>query len=443
MSDGTNINTVMLKDINTSGDGYPAGPVVSNDNLLFAATDGVSGYELWKSDGTELGTTRVADINPTGSSAPQALTVVGDRVFFKADDGVSGLELWVAEPINTPAVSGVAVPIVASDGNTITVTFDDITVGGYTRAVRIDCDTVGPLPSEFRLCTTTPVCYDITTTAVFSSSGSEGVRVCIDISGFPDCAPKKNDIELGHDQNLDGEMQQITDPSYPSGDILCGTTSHLSPFVMMANCAIDMVCPDPIFLETGPGAVDCGLLYDPPPATAEAVCGLAWLSDPPESFFPVGVTTVVYEAEDDHGNTESCSSDVDVADTTAPEVESGDEILACLDPPNHKLRCFERTAFTPTVWDNCPGVDWQFAGCTSDQPDDGHGDGHTNGDCVVDPAGEEVCARSERSGSERDGRSYLLDGQATDAAGNTSGATPFGRLFVPHDQRSRGADECR
>ena len=32
--------------------------------LLFRASDGVSGAELWKTDGTEAGTVLVKDINP-------------------------------------------------------------------------------------------------------------------------------------------------------------------------------------------------------------------------------------------------------------------------------------------------------------------------------------------------------------------------------------------
>ena len=48
-----------------------------------------------KSDGTEIGTVMVDDINQSGSSDPLALTNVNGTLFFRADDGDSGIELGV------------------------------------------------------------------------------------------------------------------------------------------------------------------------------------------------------------------------------------------------------------------------------------------------------------------------------------------------------------
>src|SRR4029079_2988884 len=63
--------------------------------LFFAADDGLSGTELWKSDGTVLGTMRVKDINPgTGNSYPGYLTNLNGVAIFGADDGTHGYELW-------------------------------------------------------------------------------------------------------------------------------------------------------------------------------------------------------------------------------------------------------------------------------------------------------------------------------------------------------------
>ncbi len=63
--------------------------------LLFAATAGTDGLELWRTHGTYSSTVRVHDIAPgPGSSSPAEFTCVGDTIFFVADDRVHGRELW-------------------------------------------------------------------------------------------------------------------------------------------------------------------------------------------------------------------------------------------------------------------------------------------------------------------------------------------------------------
>ncbi len=84
----------------TSGPNFAA----LGDVVLFVADDGISGRELWRSDG--LTVQQVADINPGSgsglsfSSDPVSVAsfpnmlAVGDTLFFAADDGASGRELW-------------------------------------------------------------------------------------------------------------------------------------------------------------------------------------------------------------------------------------------------------------------------------------------------------------------------------------------------------------
>ncbi|MBN9682443.1 MULTISPECIES: hypothetical protein [unclassified Corallococcus] len=68
----------------------PGGP------FLFAASDGASGLELWRTDGTPEGTVRAADIAPGPLSSAPAWPLVpsGDRVFFPAWTPTHGRELW-------------------------------------------------------------------------------------------------------------------------------------------------------------------------------------------------------------------------------------------------------------------------------------------------------------------------------------------------------------
>ena len=114
-SDGTTAGTVMVTDINTGLDNsYPRELTAidtdgddEDDTIYFSANDGVHGNELWKSDGTELGTVMVKDIN-TGvqSSLPGDLRIIGNKLYFSANDGSSGSELWESDgsPLGTMRV---------------------------------------------------------------------------------------------------------------------------------------------------------------------------------------------------------------------------------------------------------------------------------------------------------------------------------------------------
>ena len=74
---------------------------VLGDKLIIAAADATTGTELWVSDGTTAGTTQIVDLNPgTGSGVsgggltPLTTYVVGSTYFFCGSEGVNGYELW-------------------------------------------------------------------------------------------------------------------------------------------------------------------------------------------------------------------------------------------------------------------------------------------------------------------------------------------------------------
>src|SRR5262245_40287404 len=101
-SDGTEAGTVLVKDI-APGPAWSS-PVFlydANGTLFLQANDGATGTELWKSDGTEAGTVRVKDIWPgSGSSHPSSgggFLFLNGTLFFAADDGRTGFELWKSD----------------------------------------------------------------------------------------------------------------------------------------------------------------------------------------------------------------------------------------------------------------------------------------------------------------------------------------------------------
>jgi ELWxxDGT repeat protein len=63
--------------------------------LYFSASDGISGFELWRTQGTPDTTRRAADIFPGyQSSNPCAFTADGEWLFFSAAGGFAPPELW-------------------------------------------------------------------------------------------------------------------------------------------------------------------------------------------------------------------------------------------------------------------------------------------------------------------------------------------------------------
>src|SRR5207249_3127339 len=78
----------------------PKFTALSTTKVVFSATDGSHGYELWVTDGTAAGTSMVLDINTSGNSSPRYMTSLGNgKAVFSATDGSAnhGYELWVTD----------------------------------------------------------------------------------------------------------------------------------------------------------------------------------------------------------------------------------------------------------------------------------------------------------------------------------------------------------
>src|SRR6185369_2018659 len=92
----------VVKEINASGNAIDPSLVnpfaALGNTIIFAASDGATGTELWKSDGTSGGTVMLRDINPgSGNSTPASLTALNGKVIFRASDTTYGTELWATD----------------------------------------------------------------------------------------------------------------------------------------------------------------------------------------------------------------------------------------------------------------------------------------------------------------------------------------------------------
>lgn len=99
-SDGSDSGTLLVADLLPGPEGSEPRYLTNvNGTLFFTANDGKYGRGLWKSDGTERGTVLLKSVWPApqygkSGSPPSHLTSLGDTLFFVADDGESGKELW-------------------------------------------------------------------------------------------------------------------------------------------------------------------------------------------------------------------------------------------------------------------------------------------------------------------------------------------------------------
>ena len=104
-------------------------------------------------------------------------------------------------------------------------------------------------------------------------------------------------------------------------------------------------------------------------------------------------------------------------------------------PPNHKTYPYAAADLVEEVIDDCSELqaeDVHFTRATSDELDDGQGDGNTRNDVSFTEGCGVAFVRAERAGT-KNGRVYELFLQVEDDAGNPSDEARF-RVRVAHDQ---------
>lgn len=155
----------------------------------------------------------------------------------------------------------------------------------------------------------------------------------------------------------------------------------------------------------------------------------------PIGVFPSGQTTVTLTVTftDPDTGAETSASDtalVTVSDGVAPSLTLAPDPDR-LWPPNHKLHDVHVDILAFDACDPEPTV--QLVDLYSSEPDDGIGDGNTDGDIQNAELGtddRDFLLRAERSGP-GDGRTYTAVYRVTDGAGNTTEGDAL--VVVPHD----------
>jgi hypothetical protein len=136
---------------------------------------------------------------------------------------------------------------------------------------------------------------------------------------------------------------------------------------------------------------------------------------------PLGTGThdISLSVDDGNGGTSVDTVRVTVVDHTAPEIASLTVSLPVLNSPNHQMRNMSVVATTAPSCDATRTC--QIVGVTSNEPDNGLGDGDSSPDWIITgPLTLEL--RAERAGS-GSGRIYTITVRCIDASGNGSTRT--------------------
>jgi uncharacterized repeat protein (TIGR01451 family) len=309
-----------------------------------------------------------------------------------------------------------------------TVTVNDVTpptVNASNVIVSADANCQAAVPDFGTLAIVSDNC------ACASSDTSEICDTRQDIKVTQDVAP-------GTLLGLGPHSIQLTANDGSSNNNGAGNTTTVTITLTVADTTAPVFTfvPPSVTAYTGPGATTCdAVVSDATLGTATATdnCGPVTITRTPTgNTFGVGTTTVTWKATDGAGNFSTATQTVTVIDNTAPTITLNGQTPSMW-PPNHKYQTFSVTNFVTSVFDNCGGVTVNSVvidHVTSDETENGNGDGNTTNDIIIASNCKSVQLRSERDGG-GNGRVYTITFRLTDTHGNVT--TADARVVVAHN----------
>jgi len=226
--------------------------------------------------------------------------------------------------------------------------------------------------------------------------------------------------------------------AYPGGEI----RGQLIPLI---NRAPQIICPPAEVVECGEAITYYATVSDIDGDAMQVVWSLNGetlqtdnieAGEPPTStlleftaMLPLGENSLMLTATDSAGNVYSCSTVITVEDTIPPVIDSLVVNPSVLWPPNHQM---VRVGVLASVSDACGPTTWKIVSISSSEAVDVIGSGNTEPDWEI-LSDSSANLRAERSGTNKEGRTYTITVQAEDAGGNLSEPATVG-VFVPHSQ---------
>jgi hypothetical protein len=151
-----------------------------------------------------------------------------------------------------------------------------------------------------------------------------------------------------------------------------------------------------------------------------------------------GTYTRTYTVSDGYNST-TVTRTVNVVDTIAPTINLNGQSITFW-PANHSYKTVNVTDLVASVTDSCDTAiavsNVVISQVTSDEVENGNGDGNTLNDIVIASNCKSVQLRAERDGG-GNGRVYTITFKVKDASGNTT--TKTAKVTVPKSQGNGGA----
>jgi len=364
---------------------------------------------------------------PTSSSPPPTITLIGaDQITIECgtpftDPGATATACGASVAVTTTGTVDIHTPGVYSITYTATANSQTTTA---TRTVTVQPDNTPPTITVTGANPMTVECH-----TSFTDPGAVAHDACA--GDF--AATASGSVNA----NVVGSYTITYNATDPSGHAATPVTRTVN---VVDTTAPVVTAPADVTVYTGAGSTSCSV------TVSNATLGTASASDscqgsiattrsgvPAGNSFPAGQTTITYSATDASNNTGTATQKVTVIDNTAPVITLNGQSPSMW-PPNHKYKTFQVTDFVTSASDNCDanlGVgSVVIEQVTSDETENGNGDGNTSNDIVIAANCKSVQLRAERDGG-GDGRVYTIKFKVTDASGNVTRATAT--VVVPHN----------
>jgi uncharacterized repeat protein (TIGR01451 family) len=217
---------------------------------------------------------------------------------------------------------------------------------------------------------------------------------------------------------------------------------HNSASAVQTITVIDPTPPTIVLTGANPQYVECHTSYPELGATANDNCGdFAATPSGTVNVNVPGTYTITYNATDWAGNAATAvTRTVIVQDTIAPTINLTG-FAPSMWPPSHEYVPFLLTQFVTGATDSCDTVlgisSVVIEKVTSDEVENGAGDGDTLNDIVIAADCKSVQLRAERQNN-GNGRVYTITFKVTDASGNVGRATA--KVFAPKNLGQTSGD---